>query len=219
MSTRKLNPKDTHIPDSLSLSDPVDQIIFDARLCFEPVPIYPFQKHIPSSDLPSSFHLTPIKDISFLKQDHHGYEETDVKNSLFITIRSIQYAYGCQLSYPLQLRKEIVSKLKTSLTYHRILDSQFHNDSTAFNKFLDDFLHHDGQTDDSLFMINILANILNRPITIISTLPCHKGKEILKYVHISNKLPFILGLYCRQNLYIFRPYYNNAQLFPVLILR
>ena len=81
----------------------------------------------------------------------------------------------------------------------------------AFSKFLDDFLHHDGQIDDSLYMIDILANILNRPITIIYTLPCHKGKEILKYVHHSNKPPFILGLYRRQKTYIFRPYYINRK--------
>ena len=202
-------PEDTHIPDSLSLADPVDRIIYDFRLIYEPVPLYLFDRHIPRSELPASFQPQPVKDISFLNEDFLGYSDQTVKNSLFLAIRSIQYAYGCQLSDPAPLRKEIISKLKTSLMYHRILESQFQGNKSKFITFLDDFVHNEGQIDDSFFMLNILANILNRPITVISTLPQHKGQEILKYVHHSNKPPFILGVYKRKNIFIFRPYYIN----------
>jgi len=93
--------------------------------------------------------------------------------------------------------------------YHRILESQFQGNRSNFTTFLDDFLHNEGQIDDSFFMLNILANILNRPITVISTLAQHKGQEILKYVHHSNKPPFILRVYKCNSIFIFRPYYIN----------
>ena len=120
----KRSPNQQHIPDTLSLSDPVDQIIYDNRLCYESVPLYLLNEHVPRSKLPAQY-LEPVKDISYLEDPYLGFPADQVTDSLFLSIRSIQYAYGCQLSNSTELRQKIVSKLKNNLLYHKILDSQF----------------------------------------------------------------------------------------------
>ncbi len=202
-------PTDIHIPETLSLSDPVDQLIFNHKLCYEPVPLYTLDHQAPKSSLPQESLPQPIKNIEFLNSDFLGYTEATVHQSLFISIRSIQYAYGCQLSDATQLRQEIIKKLKTTLTHHKILDFQFHNDKPAYHKFLSDFTSGTTSVDDNFYLVDILANILNRPITVISTLPQHKGKEIMQFVHHSQKPPFVLGAYQKNKIIIFRPYYVN----------
>jgi len=202
-------PSDIHIPSTLSLSDPVDQIIFNHKLCYEPIPLYTLDHHVAKSSLPPELLPQLIKDITFLDDNLLGYTDTNVYQSLFISIRSIQYAYGCQLSDTTHLKQEILKKLKTTLTHHKLLDFQFKNDKQAYDKYLADFKAGNASVDDNFYLVDILANILNRPITIISTLPQHKGKEIIQFVHHSQKPPFVLGAYLRNKIIIFRPYYVN----------
>jgi len=205
----QLAPSDTHIPETLSLSDPVDRIIFDHKLCYEPVPLYTLDKLVPKSTLPEFVNRKPVKDISFLNEDFLGYTEGSVKQSLFISIRSIQYAYNCQLSDPTFLKQEAIKKLKASLTNHKILDFQFKNDKTAYNEFLRNFQFNNGPVDDNLYLVELIAIVLNRPFTIISTLEKHSQNKILQFVHDSKKPPFVFGLYKKKDILIFRPYFIN----------
>ena len=135
----KSDPRKTHIPDTLSLSDPVDRIIFDNRLCYEPVPIYTLPAPVLKSALPVQFQQTAIKNTDYLQEDFLGYSKDQVMDSLFLSIRSIQFAYGCQLSDSTQLRSEIVKKVKSSLVNHKILDFQFHGDRYNYQEFLKNF--------------------------------------------------------------------------------
>ena len=114
-------PSDIHIPSTLSLSDPVDQIIFNHKLCYEPIPLYTLDHHVAKSSLPPEFLPQPIKDITFLDDNLLGYTETNVYQSLFISIRSIQYAYGCQLSDATHLKQEILKKIKTHINSSQII--------------------------------------------------------------------------------------------------
>ena len=204
----KQSPNQQHIPDTLSLSDPVDQIIYDNRLCYESVPLYLLNEHVPRSKLPAQY-LEPVKDISYLEDPYLGYPADQVTDSLFLSIRSIQYAYGCQLSNPKEIRRQIVSKLKNNLLYHKILDSQFNQNKEKFQSFLKEFQSNNGPVDKELHLVEILAIVLNRPISVISTLPQHNHNKILQFVHDSQKPPFVLGAYLRNDLIIFRPYFIN----------
>ena len=195
-----------HIPDSLSLSDPVDRIIYDNRLCYDSVPLYTLAEHVPRSQLPTQY-SEPVKNIDYLEEDYLGYSADQVSDSLFIAVRSIQYAYGCQLSNTQELRRQIIAKLKPNILYHRLLESQFNNDKEKFQTFLSNFQNGNGPVDDRLYLVEILALVLNRPITVISTLPQHNGNHILQFVNDSQKPPFVLGAYYKNNYIIFRPYF------------
>ena len=205
----KSDPRKTHIPDTLSLSDPVDRIIFDNRLCYEPVPIYTLPAPVLKSALPVQFQQTAIKNTDYLQEDFLGYSKDQVMDSLFLSIRSIQFAYGCQLSDSTQLRSEIVKKVKSSLVNHKILDFQFHGDRYKYQEFLKNFQFNQGPIDDNFHLVEVLAKTLNRPITLISSLQVHKNKHIMKFVHHSQKPPFVLGVYQKNSYIIFRPYFVN----------
>ena len=91
----------------------MDQIIYDKCLGYKSVPLYLLDEHVPRSKLTTQY-LEPVKDISYLEDAYIGYSADQVTNSLFLSIRSIQYAYGCQLSNSKELRQQIVSKLKNN---------------------------------------------------------------------------------------------------------
>ena len=65
--------------------------------------------------------------------------------------------------------------------------------------------------DNNLHMITLLAQLLSRPVIVISSLPKHENKEIFKFEHQIQKPPIILGVHQKNNTLIFMPYFINKQ--------
>ena len=78
------SPERHHLPDTLSLSDPVDRIIYNHKLCYESVPLYTLEEYVPRSKLPYQY-LEPVKNIGYLDEDYLGYSADQVTNSLFLS--------------------------------------------------------------------------------------------------------------------------------------
>ena len=199
-----------NIPSHLLLDDPVDQIIFAHRLCFEPVPLYLHDTFILKSQLNPPYILTPFKDPAYLTKEYLGYTEETYKNSCFYAIRSTQYAYGNSLLTGQQIKTFFKDKFHKSIIKIKILGDLENN----YNK-LKDFLKPLEQdilpVDSNLHMIAFVAQLLSRPIHVISSLPKHKDSQIFKFENHIQKPPIILGLHLKNENLIFLPYFINKQ--------
>ena len=131
-------------------------------------------------------------------------------DSLFISIRSIQYAYSCSLSEIHDLRSQTIRRANESLIIkHRILDEQFNNNFSHYQSFCNDFIHRQGQLDEKLYLLDALAMSVNRTVIVISSLSEDQNSPILKFQPNVTKPPFILGLYDCSGSRVFRPFYIN----------
>ena len=210
---QEINPGQIHIPEHLILDDPVDRIIFDKQLCYQSVPLYFHSTYIPRSEMEPPYQILPVKDPAYLQTDFLGYKEDNVENSLFVALRSIQYAYGCQLLDEKTIRQEVFEKLKTSIIRFHLLSTVFENNKINYDLFIKQFTQAQGPPDDDFKLIDLISQILHRPITVISSLKQHKGQEIFHFTASSTKPPFVLGVYMKKNKIIFRPYFvdkNNS---------
>lgn len=109
----------------------------------------------------------------------------------------------------LELRHAAVAHLRKGILNNKLKDFTFKLDHYAYQKFLDDFKAGRVGPDPDFYLIEALANILYRPIILISTLEKHKQKPILHFNAHSEKPPLILGLYIRMGHRLFKPFYYN----------
>jgi hypothetical protein len=66
--------------------------------------------------------------------------------------------------------------------------------------------------DKDWILLEALAMATFRPIIILSSLPEHRDKKIIKYNHESVKPPIILETYRVEGQLIFTPYFYNKNL-------
>ena len=204
-----LSPDKLVVPNYLSLNDPVHALIYDKRLCFQPCPIYFHDTFIPKSKLPKNkIKVSPIPDLSYLQCPYLGYSKETVNDSLFISIRSIQYIYQCSFLTIPHLRKITIERATDSLIIkQKILQNQFNNNLNDYKVFTTDFLNNQGLLDNDLELLKALAMALYRTIIVVSSLDVHSKNPIIKFNPHVEKPPFILGLYKKSNILIFRPYF------------
>ncbi len=204
-----LSPDKLVVPSYLSLNDPVHALIYDKRLCFQPCDIYFHDTFIPKSTLPKSkTRFSPIPDLSYLQCPYLGYSKETVHDSLFISIRSIQYVYQCSFLSISHMRESTIQRATDSLIIkQKILQNQFHNNLNDYKLFTNNFLHNQGPLDNNLELLTALALSLYRTIIVISSLEIHSKNPILKFNPHVEKPPFILGLYSKSDILIFRPYF------------
>ncbi len=172
------------------------------RLCFEPVPLYLHDEYIPRSKLNPPYLNLPYKDPAYLKEEYLGHTEQSVKNSCLYCIRSIQYAYGNTLINISQIKNQIKEKMNKHIIKYKLIQNM-NNSQENFKSFLkpleDDIL----PIDDDFLMVEFIAQIISRPIILISSLDKHKNKPIFKFQNQIQKPPFIMGVHNKNNKTIF----------------
>ena len=82
-----------YLPEYLYLNDPIHNYLFDQRLKYEPIPLYLHPEFIQKSKLDKD----PTEEKNYFKLKFKGFSEDTVSNSLFFSIRSLQYKLGCKL--------------------------------------------------------------------------------------------------------------------------
>ena len=139
-----------------------------------------------------------------------GFSEANVVESFFYSTISILALYGCKSpGTPCDLRKLAVKQLKKGVLANKMRDFLFNLDTRAYNEFLDSFLKGKVSVDPDLLLVQALAEVLFRPIVIISTLSRHGGNKILKFNSNSDKPPLVYGLCEGSGHEIFTPYFQN----------
>ena len=200
----------TEIPPHLILDDPVDQIIFKHRLCFEPVPLYLHEEFIPRSKLQPPYLIPPFKDPSYLTKDLLGYTEQTAQNTLFFAIRSVQYAYGnALLTFP-QIKEFFKTKFHKHILKVKLLND-LDNNQLKLKSFLQPIQDDILPVDTNLHIVAFIAQLLSRPVHVISSLQIHRNNQIHKFENNIQKPPIILGLHNKGDRLLFLPYFVNKQ--------
>jgi len=194
------------IPEGLNLESPIDQIIFDKKLPYLSVPIFTeIPAQLPKAELPKTVPPKIGK-----KPKLGGFSETTVNSSFLWSVISVLIAYRCKLPESIEtLREQIVKKTKSSILGAKMRDFQFNLNTREYYLFLEKFLQGTVGVDHNFYFVQILSEILHRPIIIISTLERHRSQQILKFNEEADKPPIILGLLFESNLEIFVPYFQT----------
>ena len=198
---------DKHIPDHILMDDPVDREIFKQKLCYESVPLYLHDSFILKSKLPTPYNKTGFKLPDYLDSPYLGYTESTVNNSLYISIRSVQHAYGSTMTEQNDLKKAIKEKLKSSIIKYKILSFTFNNNQQQYDDFINNIALNKETMDPNFYLGQIIAEFIKRPLIIIAPF---LQQKIFQFNMDSSSPPVILGAYKIENKIIFRPYYQNA---------
>ena len=198
----------TKVPTHLILDDPVDRIIFSFKLCFYPVPLYLHDEFIPRSKMNPPYQILPFKNPSYLEEEFLGHTELTIKNSFYYALRSVQYAYGNSLMNIAQIKTLITEKLKKNIIKYKILE-KMNDDQNQYKIFINQLEKDIIAIDQDFLMISLIAQIISRPIFVISALPKHKDQQIYKFENHIQKPPIILGVQEKNDKMIFLPYFIN----------
>lgn len=196
----------TYVPDYLDLDDEVHRYIFDHHLPYAPVKLHtklPIDKPKVSIQKTQPPNILPNEPLL-------GFTPENAHDSLFWAIFSILSFYNCNLPKSiLELRHLAVTHLRKGILNNKLKDFTFNLDYPSYQKFLDDFKAGRVGPDPDFYLIEALANILYRPIIIISTLEAHKNKPLIHLNAHSERPPLILGVYQRREHKIFKPFFLN----------
>jgi hypothetical protein len=199
-------PDQKIVPACLDLDDPVHRMIFDRELNYEPVPVHTklpicLPKPSPERTVPPRITI-PEKFIA--------YTEENVHDSLFLGTASILAVYGCKPhNSTTELRKLAVKELKKDVGALKLREFVFNNNYNEYKKYLDEFIQGQHNVDRHFYLVEALAKALMRPIIILSRLPEHKEKPIIKFNHDMDKPPLIFGVYEIDGQLVFLPFMHN----------
>ena len=196
------------VPDHLLLDDPVDRIIYSFKLCYESVPLYLHDDYIPRSQLVPPYQKVPYKDPAYLKQEFLGYPAEKAKNSSFYALQSVLYAYNNTMLNLDKLLSDIKEKMKKSIFKYKIIEN-FNNNEQKYKELMKNMDNRLIPVDEKFLIFHLIAQILSRPIIIISALPEHKENSVFKFEYHIQKPPIVLGVQTKSNLAIFTPYFVN----------
>jgi hypothetical protein len=192
---------------SIDLDDQVHQIMYDNNLPYEPCRLY--------TSLPIE-HLTPTQrwtlPPNIAKEEKLlGYSPTTVVDSFFWSIVSILALYNCKIEDSISAYRDLaVRRLSKTITLNdKMRDFSFDNHKDEMRDFLNDFKQGKVGMDKNYYLIESLAIEMNRTIVVISSHERHKNKPVTKFNPGSNQPPLVVGVYERQGLEIFKPFYFN----------
>lgn len=192
-----------YLPEYLYLNDPIHNYLFDQRLEYEPIPLYLHAEFIQKSKLEKD----PTEERNYFKLKLKGFSEDTVKNSLFFSIRSLQYKLGCKLTSISDLKKDLIMGLKPSMAAQKIKDFQFDSHLGNYNAFLKQDLESGYFIDEKMYILEVLPQILRRKCIFISELEIHDLEKHFMYGEDYTNPPFIFGIYKNDKYPIFRPFY------------
>ncbi|RPH78729.1 MAG: hypothetical protein EHM77_06640, partial [Planctomycetaceae bacterium] len=203
------NPDEKIIPLNIDLEDEVHRIIYDKKLGFEPcklhtkLPITSSELGIPTSTPPNIEPVDPLL----------GYTESTIPDSFFWSIISILAHYKNKLpASTLELRAQCVKKLKqptNAIWFNKLKDHTFDLNFGKCNEFLKSFIAGKVGLDPNYYLAEMMAVILGRSITFISSVDRHANKPVWTINPSNDRPPLILGIYLRDNIEIFKPFFLN----------
>ena len=201
------------VPPCLDLDDTVHRIIYDRSLSYEPVQVY---ENLPI-ELPKPSALKTIPPDIAPKEKFFAFKENNVHDSFFLGVAAILAVYNCKpIQKTTDLRELAVRELKKGVLALKLRDFSFNNDYSKYRDYLEDFKRGKYTVDQNFFLVDALASALYRPIILISTLAKHKNEPIIKFNPESKKPPLIFGVYEKDNIVFFMPFFLNKNVTFVL---
>ena len=197
------------VPVHLDLEDEVHQYIYDHELKYEPAKLYtslPIERLTPTQRKTVPPVVTPEGPLL-------GYTEENVVDSFFWSVISVLTVYNCTPpESTLALRAMAVKKLKSAncgIRNTKLRDFVFKMNFDKHKEYLQNFLRGTVGVDPEFLLVEAMAIALMRPIIVISSLKRHKAKPVLNFNSDKEMPPIILGVYERQGIEIFKPFFLN----------
>jgi hypothetical protein len=208
---QRIDPDDKAkiLPLNIDLENPVQRIIYDKELPYEPCLI---QQNLPVvlCKITSTKTTPPIRKH---EGKFYGFKPENVDNSLFWSYISVIAVYGCKIPESTsELRKLATKDTKRGILGIKLKDQSFDNVHMKYRTYLQEFEDGKHNVDKDWILIEALAKATYRCIIIISTLSKHKDRPIIKYNPESTKPPIIMGAIEVENKVVFTPYFYNKNL-------
>jgi hypothetical protein len=107
----------------------------------------------------------------------------------------------------------VVKELKKGILGIRLKDQIFDNNHMNYRNYIDAFARGENFPDKELIIVRALAQALHRCIILISSLPEHKNKPLIKIQESQEKTrpPIILGVYSVNGEYVYLPFFHNKK--------
>ena len=193
---------DLPFPSYLSPSDPVHEIIISFKLPAKPLLL---ENERQGENKPNVIDL-PTPYLQHLSHPHLGFDESDVDNSLMISLKTIQkHNKNGEVNEQL-MRKEAFKYVKSKNLHLKLEEEEFSGDSIKSRTFLDEFLEG-GPLDSREILIQGVAKYLKRKIFILDSTP--EAKEAV--IGINEELltgAWYIGKYLHHDKVIYRPFLN-----------
>ena len=144
-----------------------------------------------------------------------GYTPKTLKNSLFRSTASTLAIYGGQVKHStLQYREMVVKELKKRILGIRLKDQVFDNNHMNYHNYIDVFARGENFPDKEFIIVRAMAQALHRCFILISSLPEHKNKPLIKIQESQEKTrpPIILGVYSVNGKYVYLLFFYNKNL-------
>ena len=160
------------LPNYVDLSFPIDRVIFDNKLPYQPI--------VPSPVLPVG-KLVPSINIERNRGEMFGYTEENYLNSAFLSIATILKFYGVSKDYDLiELKKVIALEVKKQpFLRNKLRDLFFEESYLACNNYLKGLENGTGNFDSEEILANAVSLAFRRPVIMIYAKTKYSPKGIL----------------------------------------
>ena len=195
-----------YVPLYLNLEDITHRYIFDNRLRAKPLPLK-LENQTISDFLKRVDSQLPV-DLSYHSDPLLGYNESQVQNSLGITMQLMLDIWKGAATLE-TICKDMVAYIRKTIFRQQFMDFHCNQDKKTFDLFLRKILQGILPIDKKLLIFEVISQVTYRPVILIIDSKNHK--PYLEYNADKNKPPLIFLVYERNNQFITRPCIYDKQ--------
>ena len=202
-----------YIPTYLNLADPVHQIILAKDLPCIPAPWYLGKET--EKEFKSKVNIDFPPEHKYLVSPHFGLSKEQVPYTITLSLKALLIIHSCSTDL-LTICQAVAADMKQGMLRQQILDFSFDRNKDRFMDYIQELKSGNIQYDKGLFFFETLAKKLQRPITVVSSLPEHKQQQIQQYNYDKNKPMFYFFILRNQYGIAVRPgYLDKEQCYPI----
>ena len=197
-----------YIPSYLSLGDPTHRLIYSKKLGCVPAPIF-FGKES-TKEFRARVNADYPIDCSYLDDPYFGFTKENVKFSIGIALQTLLIIHNCSQQLE-NICSSIAAEMKKGILRQQMIDFSFNGDKEKFLNYVGNIAKGKIGYDKSLFIFETMATVLQRPITVVSSLKEHRDDPIKRYNHEKVKPMFYFLLLENENEIVARCAYLDKE--------
>lgn len=185
----------------LYLEDKGHAIIYDTKTPVRPIPLR--KKGQTDLDYRTQLKIKHPPEYAYWTDKTLGYGE-DVDNSLGLTMDLTLLVHNCPTPL-LEHCKKLNEYIGKSIIKEQLLESEFDGNEHELRRYRQDILRGKLYIDKNLYIIQAMAQSMNRTLRLINTTEFLDGQPIITMPGGEHKPPFFMILYKRDTKFIVRP--------------
>ena len=183
------------VPSWLFLEDPCHVIILNKKLPCIPADTKQDDESIKNYTQRININYPPASD--YLEEEYFGLTEKEFPYSLTFTLASLLALHNCSMTCQ-EIGTKLASEIqKGTMKMIKLQLKQFflNNSSEELKMYSNDLKQGRFRVDRNLYIIDALAIILQRPITVVSSITDHQNDNIITFNGDKQRPPFYILLY------------------------